>query len=1196
MKKQSGIVILYALLIIALITAIGISISIIIIRELKLTQNMHYATLAYYAAESGVEKALYTVKTSRDTKNLSDTIDILKSYDQGLDNGSKYNDKQTDIQQETVLTTLAKDQYTQVDLYNYKQPELGAGVESLWISWSGAPWLEISYVEWIPGNPVDFGIQRSYRSFYNITSSPVTIAGQDEFPKATSNYRVRIKALYEEASNLEIKAYNIDDPSNCPPNNKPEECLVDLPSYVVVKAVGNMGEFSQSLTALVPWNTPLFGLYDYVLYSEGQIEKKIIVGQPIYTSGAIQAESALTGSCTSCRKYNNSCPDWKAVCCAENASCTIDAAGTGTCKIEGTNSTHWVLPTPSYVQPAEKYYLSIRANYIGTGSRKMQVILGDTCKDIGDQKAGSNGWVSCTLPEDDFTITPNVNIMFKQNITGGTGEVDVDWYQLSSYKIFDDCLDVSDCTIPTPLCGDCLCSPGEPSCSDDAIDCTAGTCQDPVCVGGCNTTPKPDNTTDPGKCDSPNTCCGGACCSSPNICCTSGSGYTCQAPACINNIDCQESPPNYCTTDTCNNPGGGVCPTCTHSDITQCINDDGCCPDPVLCQGIDNDCSVCGNNDCETGENNINCCQDCPCAGVLICCNQGAGYACQNPVCKVDSDCGAGCTNYCENPNTCNATCKVRSCGTADGCCPAGCTNPPDPDCTIPLPWPTREYLRYIALDENAANVANIIYPISTGTAGKSQRQVPVWQDRTFTTAIDLRAVHAADSTHLWAAGGTVGVNGLIIYSGDGGQTWTNQTTGTTRFSGIWSFKNGSNYEYWVVGDAGKILHCTANCTTGTPTFVTQDFGTDNLNAIHGLDTTHIWAAGANGTVLFYNGTWAKIQNSGTTNILYGIWAYDSNNVWAVGASGTIRYCNSSCGNITSTWNSQTSPSSYLLTSVSGIDVSHVWTSGRCSPTPCTSSRLETIQFYNGSSWAKQTVPIDGDLYGVGAYKEPTSNLYKAIATGVGLNNFYFNSLTSTWYSQTIGNSLLHRAAFVYNWQNMWLVGTTGTGNVVFGNAPENPETMNIGYNFNQSWYTGTYTQNKTFNAGNYYARFYVTAKNNVGSNATIFKISFGYCDNYGGTGTICDESSDFHAVLTSAAFTFTRTFSPPAWYPDATGLLIGNLATPTNITCTSAVPCRLWTRIYDSGSANGAQYFTIGVGGAVTGTGSLFNSYILVP
>ena len=55
------------------------------------------------------------------------------------------------------------------------------------------------------------------------------------------------------------------------------------------------------------------------------------------------------------------------------------------------------------------------------------------------------------------------------------------------------------------------------------------------------------------------------------------------------------------------------------------------------------------------------------------------------------------------------------------------------------------------------------------------------------------------------------------------------------------------------------------------------------LFAVHGVDASNIWAVGANGTILYYNGSTWTPQVSGTTAVLNAVWAVSATEVWAGG-------------------------------------------------------------------------------------------------------------------------------------------------------------------------------------------------------------------------------------------------------------------------------------------------------------------------
>ena len=172
--------------------------------------------------------------------------------------------------------------------------------------------------------------------------------------------------------------------------------------------------------------------------------------------------------------------------------------------------------------------------------------------------------------------------------------------------------------------------------------------------------------------------------------------------------------------------------------------------------------------------------------------------------------------------------------------------------------------------------------------------------------------------------------SGSQLYSTlDAGETWVSQYISGISSGSITGFdKNG-----WAVGPAGAVAHYTLlpqpaeNVYTwsavdvgtfqdlyavsfpyqplvgfiiGKGSFVLQT--TDGgftwkkevvsspgaLRAMYWLDSTHGWAVGDQGCILYYNGTQWIRQSTPTTNNLRDIAFLDTSNGWAVGENGTI--------------------------------------------------------------------------------------------------------------------------------------------------------------------------------------------------------------------------------------------------------------------------------------------------------------------
>jgi photosystem II stability/assembly factor-like uncharacterized protein len=125
-----------------------------------------------------------------------------------------------------------------------------------------------------------------------------------------------------------------------------------------------------------------------------------------------------------------------------------------------------------------------------------------------------------------------------------------------------------------------------------------------------------------------------------------------------------------------------------------------------------------------------------------------------------------------------------------------------------------------------------------------------------------------------------VGSYGLILRTTDGGQNWSTQLSGTTKFLYGVSFSDANTGT--VVGVDGKILRTT----NGGQSWVTQISGTDKgLTDVFFVDSNIGSVVGLDGTILRTTdggNTWVS-QNSGTMNDLHSIHFTDTNTGTAVG-------------------------------------------------------------------------------------------------------------------------------------------------------------------------------------------------------------------------------------------------------------------------------------------------------------------------
>lgn len=224
---------------------------------------------------------------------------------------------------------------------------------------------------------------------------------------------------------------------------------------------------------------------------------------------------------------------------------------------------------------------------------------------------------------------------------------------------------------------------------------------------------------------------------------------------------------------------------------------------------------------------------------------------------------------------------------------------------------------------------------------------------------------------------------------------------------------------------------------------------TCNLYAISAIDSSHIWAVGDGGTIVFFDGNSWNIQESGTGGFLLGISALDPNHVWAVGKAGTALFYNGI------SWQKQETGISEDLCSVTALDAENVWAAGDNG----------TIIGFDGKNWGVQVSGTKNRLHGISAF---SNDYIWAVGTGRTIlfcNGFFWNAVdcpidewlwdvalgdtgrvwfageTGTlvsydsegWHTYSSGKENQLRSIYALDSKNIWAVGDNG--NVCFYNG-----------------------------------------------------------------------------------------------------------------------------------------------------------------
>lgn len=89
-NNQSGVVLIMSLMILLVMVISVIALSRVIVGEVKMTRNSDNSIIAFYAAESGIEQALYYLKLGRQTTDFSNFLALESLSETFIDNERNY--------------------------------------------------------------------------------------------------------------------------------------------------------------------------------------------------------------------------------------------------------------------------------------------------------------------------------------------------------------------------------------------------------------------------------------------------------------------------------------------------------------------------------------------------------------------------------------------------------------------------------------------------------------------------------------------------------------------------------------------------------------------------------------------------------------------------------------------------------------------------------------------------------------------------------------------------------------------------------------------------------------------------------------------------------------------------------------------------------------------------------------------------
>jgi hypothetical protein len=300
---------------------------------------------------------------------------------------------------------------------------------------------------------------------------------------------------------------------------------------------------------------------------------------------------------------------------------------------------------------------------------------------------------------------------------------------------------------------------------------------------------------------------------------------------------------------------------------------------------------------------------------------------------------------------------------------------------------------------------------------------------------VSISASGLLTGNQLGQAALTITYNGMTASTICSVSSFITQTSGTTaELYGMWG-SDANNV--WAVGAGGTILKWDG------ASWISVSSGTTNdLAAVWGTQASNVWAVGAAGTILRWNGSAWSSHTSGTTNNLLGLWGSDANDVWAVGMNGTILKWNGI------SW-SHLSGATINFSGMWGSDTNNVWIVGDAGQIRHRSGLLWVTQLsnttsplsaiwgsdishiwavggfgeivmWNGTGWNPQFSYTNSDLSGV--WGLDSNSVWAAGLSGA---LFFWNG--NIWAPLATGTTADLRAVWGSDANNIWTIGASGT-------------------------------------------------------------------------------------------------------------------------------------------------------------------------
>ncbi len=271
-RTRPGLALLLMLMVLATILAAGLTVSALVLRELRITGTSDRGILAFYTAESALEQGLYLYRQQGEYGNLTvnegDAADAWNNtVSTPASNGTWW--RSAEKGEASFVQTVRENETAQVVLFDPDTP--GSQAASVRLTWNTNPatcpgegygWLEVLQSGW----EVATSQTASRRDFFaGADASGVIVNLDGDYP------RVRLRALFADICDLRLEAFTGLDAGGS---------LYTLPTEIRITAAGEVADARQAVSVVLPEVIPQAGFFDYTIFTECSLTKGVIEACP----------------------------------------------------------------------------------------------------------------------------------------------------------------------------------------------------------------------------------------------------------------------------------------------------------------------------------------------------------------------------------------------------------------------------------------------------------------------------------------------------------------------------------------------------------------------------------------------------------------------------------------------------------------------------------------------------------------------------------------------------------------------------------------------------------------------------------------------------------------------------------------------------------------------------------------------------